>query len=162
MGRGRERSGEQHRLGTDHAGLIDRHRVIFVHTHGPVSYTHLDVIAQAQADIDAAFGQTVHAVQSSPYFLEITHPQATKSAAAARLAQLLAIDPSEIIAFGDSMNDLDLLQFAGCSVAVANAIPAVRTACSHITESNEADGVARALERLLFDVNEEATPWIID
>ena len=121
-----------------------------------------DVIAQAQADIDAAFGQTVHAVQSSPYFLEITHPQATKSAAAARLAQLLAIDPSEIIAFGDSMNDLDLLQFAGCSVAVANAIPAVRTACSHITESNEADGAARALERLLFDVNEEATPWIID
>lgn len=121
-----------------------------------------EVIAQAQADIAAAFGQTVHAVQSSPYFLEITHPQATKSAAAARLAQLLAIDPSEIIAFGDSMNDLDLLQFAGCSVAVANAVPAVRSACAHITESNEQDGVARALKRLLFSTKEDISPWITD
>lgn len=119
------------------------------------------VIAQAQADISAAFGPAVHAVQSSAVFLEITHPLATKSTAAAYLAQLLAIDPSEIIAFGDSMNDLDLLQFAGCSVAVANAVPVVQSACRYVTESNEQDGVARALERLLFIPQKEASPWII-
>ena len=60
------------------------------------------------------------------------------------------------------MNDLDLLQFAGCSVAVANAVPAVRSACVHITESNEQDGVARALKRLLFSTEEDISPWITD
>ena len=63
---------------------------------------------------------------------------------------------------GDSMNDLDLLQYAGCAVAVANAVPAVRSASHYITESNDNDGVAHALERLLFNLPEEAQAWITD
>lgn len=109
-----------------------------------------DIIAQANTAICTTFGQTVHAVQSSPFFLEITHPLATKSSAASLLAQRLDIVASEIIAIGDSMNDLDLLQYAGCGVAVANAVPQVLAAADYITASNEQDGVAQALEHLLF------------
>ena len=106
-------------------------------------------IAQACAAVNAALGEAIHAVQSSPYFLEITHPAATKSRAAAILAQRLGIDHEEIIAFGDSMNDLDLLQFAGMGVAVANAAPQVLAAADYITDTNENDGVAKALAELL-------------
>ncbi len=118
-----------------------------------------EVIAQAQADISRQFASAVHAVQSSAVFLEITHPLATKSAACAHLAQLLSLKASEIIAFGDSMNDLDLLQFVGCSVAVANAVPPVLAACQYITKSNDEDGVAYALNRLIFQSPKEDSPW---
>lgn len=118
-----------------------------------------EVIAEAQADISRQFGSAVHAVQSSAVFLEITHPLATKSAACAHLAHLLSLKASEIMAFGDSMNDLDLLQFAGCSVAVANAVPAVLAACHYVTKSNDEDGVACALERLIFEFPQEDIPW---
>lgn len=118
-----------------------------------------EVIAEAQADISRQFGRAVHAVQSSAVFLEITHPLATKSAACAHLAQLLSLKASEIMAFGDSMNDLDLLQFAGCSVAVANAVPPVLAACQYVTKNNDEDGVACALERLIFEFPQEDIPW---
>ena len=108
-----------------------------------------EAIAQACAAVNAALGEAIHAVQSSPYFLESTHPAATKSRAAAILAQRLGIDHEEIIAFGDSMNDLDLLQFAGMGVAVANAAPQVLAAADYITDTNENDGVAKALAELL-------------
>lgn len=107
-------------------------------------------ISRALALIHDHYGSSLHAVQSSPNFLEITHPSATKSVAAALLAQRLQIDPSEIIAIGDSMNDLDLLQFAGCGVAMANAVAEVKAVADLITASNEEDGVAQAIAQLIF------------
>lgn len=53
------------------------------------------------------------------------------------------------IAFGDMPNDLPLLAWAGHAVAVANAHPAVLRAADEVTLSNEEDGVALVLERLL-------------
>ena len=54
------------------------------------------------------------------------------------------------MACGDSYNDLEMLEFAGCSVAVANAYPEVRSKAKYITASNNEDGVAQALEKLVL------------
>ncbi|MGI6327918.1 MAG: Cof-type HAD-IIB family hydrolase [Dethiobacteria bacterium] len=86
-------------------------------------------------------------VQSSSYFLEITHRDATKGQALDFLAKKEGILPEEIIAMGDSYNDIDMLQYAGLGVAVANAPPEVQNAADITTLSNIEDGVAVFLEK---------------
>ena len=82
---------------------------------------------------------------SKPYFLEFNPPRATKGIALSFVARALGISPGEIIAFGDSLNDLPMLQSAGRSVAVANGRPDVRALCDEVCRSNQEDGVARYL-----------------
>jgi len=81
--------------------------------------------------------------------LEISAPGVTKASGLAEFAKERGIDPSEVLAFGDMPNDLAMLGWAGHSVAVANAHPAVLAAVDEITASNDDDGVALVLERLL-------------
>jgi hydroxymethylpyrimidine pyrophosphatase-like HAD family hydrolase len=64
------------------------------------------------------------------------------------VAARLGVAAGEVVAFGDMPNDLPMLAWAGCGVAVANAHPAVREAADDITVSNDEDGVAAYLERL--------------
>ena len=82
---------------------------------------------------------------SKPYFLEFNPPRATKGIALGFAADYLGIGIEEIVAFGDSLNDLPMLQAAGRSVAVANGRPDVKPLCDEICLSNQEDGVARYL-----------------
>lgn len=63
------------------------------------------------------------------------------------LCERLGIPLSETAAFGDDVNDVDMLKACGLGVAVANAIPSVQEAADEITLSNEKDGVADFIER---------------
>ena len=54
------------------------------------------------------------------------------------------------MAFGDGFNDLSMIQFAGQGVAMANAVEEVKSIADFVTTSNEEDGIAHALEQLLF------------
>ncbi|MCL2549033.1 MAG: HAD family hydrolase, partial [Symbiobacteriaceae bacterium] len=78
--------------------------------------------------------------------LDIMHTDASKSKALAALAHHLGIHPTEIVAFGDDVNDLDMLSFAGISVAMGNALAEVKAAVDQVCEDNENDGIARWLE----------------
>jgi HAD superfamily hydrolase (TIGR01484 family) len=86
---------------------------------------------------------------STRALLEISAPGVTKATALASLAGSAGIAPAEVIAFGDMPNDLAMLAWAGHSVAVANAHPQVIASADEVTESNDADGVALVIERIL-------------
>ncbi len=88
---------------------------------------------------------------SEPEYMEFLHPAVNKGAALERLAKELAIAREEILAFGDSYNDLPLLHYAGMGVAVENACLALRTEADEICPANGQDGEAQYLERL-FDL----------
>lgn len=89
-------------------------------------------------------------VQSRPFFLEITHARATKGQALKSLASSLGIAREDIIAMGDSYNDLDMIEFAGLGVAVENARPEVKKAADYVAPSNQEDGVARVIEKYIL------------
>jgi hydroxymethylpyrimidine pyrophosphatase-like HAD family hydrolase len=55
----------------------------------------------------------------------------------------------EVVAFGDMLNDVVMLQFAGSSYAMANAEPEVKAVAKYTTLSNKDEGVASAIEALL-------------
>lgn len=83
--------------------------------------------------------------------LEITSCKATKGRALMALADHLGIQRDEIMAFGDSDNDLSLINAAGIGVAMANALPEIQAAADRVTLSNDKDGVARAIEQWVFE-----------
>jgi len=82
--------------------------------------------------------------------LEVTAGNASKSQALAYVGQQLGFEPDQMLAFGDDLNDADMLRFAGRGVAMANAKPEILALADDVTaETNEDDGVGRYLERFL-------------
>lgn len=94
-------------------------------------------------------GTAVECTWASPRApLEISAPGVSKADGLATLCAAWGIAPSEVTAFGDALNDLPMLAWAGTPYAVANADPRVLAATAHHTASNNEDGVALVLERL--------------
>jgi Cof subfamily protein (haloacid dehalogenase superfamily) len=110
-------------------------------------------IAALLADIQQAFGGQVHITRSKPYFLEISDLGATKGQALAGLARSLNLTAGQVMAIGDSWNDLDMIEYAGIGVAMGNAEAEVKAAAQYITLNNDDDGVAEAIEKFVINRN---------
>jgi hypothetical protein len=83
--------------------------------------------------------------------LDIVHPEASKGAGVAAAAKELGISPMEVMAVGDNLNDLEMLEFAGTAVIMDNAEPMLRKLPGfHITATNDDDGVALAVDRFIL------------
>ena len=91
----------------------------------------------------------INITKSHSYFMELTHLRATKGQALKTLADCWEIEPSEVVAIGDSYNDLDMIQYAGLGVAMSNARQELRENADMITASYNEDGVAEVLENLI-------------
>lgn len=103
-------------------------------------------IAQLPPQLTQRYG----VFKSAPYYLEIVDARAGKGPMLAQLTKRLGIARERVMAIGDQENDLSMLAFAGVSVAMGNAIPAVKTAAKHQTACNTEDGVAVAIERFVL------------
>lgn len=90
-----------------------------------------------------------HATTSGAPFLEVGRAGVTKASALERYCAARGIDRSEVVAFGDNINDVEMLRWAGFGVAMANGEPEARSAADHVTLSNNDDGVAVVIEDLL-------------
>ena len=84
-------------------------------------------------------------------FIGLTCPNVSKSEPLRYLAEVEGIERTEIIAIGDNYNDLEMLAFAGIGVVMENAVPELKHMGFHVTASNNEDGVAKALEKFVFE-----------
>lgn len=107
--------------------------------------------AQTEQELRQLFGHECEVVRTGKLFFEFLAPNVSKGMALAQLLQRYQIDPSEVLAIGDSFNDLSMFEIAGMSVAMAGASPAVQERAKAITTSNDDDGVALALRRYVLD-----------
>ena len=96
-----------------------------------------------------ACGDDATVTFSGERLVEVSALGVTKGFALQRLCEELGVDATEVVAFGDMPNDVEMLAWAGHGVAVGNAHPAALSASDAVTASNDADGVAAVLERLL-------------
>lgn len=85
----------------------------------------------------------------SDSLLEISVHGVTKASGLEAYAEEQGIVAAEVLAFGDMPNDIALLTWAGRSIAVANAHHTVHEVADEVTKTNDEDGVAVVLERLL-------------
>ena len=86
--------------------------------------------------------------RSKNEYLEIVNRAATKAQAIQFMEKRLGVSADEVIAFGDNYNDLDMLRYAGYSVAMGNAPDDIKAQVRHVTASNAEDGLAQVLEAL--------------
>lgn len=111
---------------------------------------HSGDAAALRGTILAATAGAVHVTYSvDEGLLELSAAGVTKGAALAAYAAEHSIGRDEVVAFGDMPNDLEMLHWAGTSVAVGNAHPLVQLEADVIVETHAEDGVARYVETLL-------------
>lgn len=108
--------------------------------------------AGTAARVQAIVGEralVTHSTNES--FLELSHPSVHKAAAVEHLLLDAGVAPGEVVAFGDMPNDLELIRWAGLGVAVGNAHPDLQAAADEVTATNDDDGVAVVIERVLAE-----------
>ncbi|WP_327368649.1 HAD hydrolase family protein [Streptomyces sp. NBC_01217] len=99
-----------------------------------------------------AAGDLASFTRSSPTaLLEVSGPGVSKASTLALCCAERGISPAEVVAFGDMPNDVEMLRWAGTSYAMGNAHPAALAAASGRTASNDDDGVAVVIERILAE-----------
>jgi Cof subfamily protein (haloacid dehalogenase superfamily) len=110
-----------------------------------------DDIERLEREMLALFPpERVHITRSKLKFLEFSHPRATKGRALEYLAEHCGVPREAVMAIGDGYNDLDMVAWAGLGVMMGNARDEVKRHADHVTASNDADGVAEAIERFVL------------
>ncbi len=108
------------------------------------------LVAKLEGDCKAALGDSAEVSCSQTYFCDITHPLANKGDGILALSDALEVPLQETAAIGDMPNDIPMLKRAGMAIAMGQAPAQVKAAASWISATNDEDGVAKAIERILL------------
>jgi Cof subfamily protein (haloacid dehalogenase superfamily) len=109
-----------------------------------------DAVSHCNAALDDALDGQASATRSQSFFIDITHPDANKGAMVNTMAGLLSIPTSAIATIGDMQNDVLMFRRGGLSIAMGNAADDVKAQATLVTDSNEEDGFAKAVEHVLL------------
>lgn len=101
-------------------------------------------------DFQKDFGNRLYITRTQIEYIEFMNPQVSKGPALEALATQSGISMDLVVAFGDGDNDKSMMTVAGFSVAMKNSIDELKECADYVTESNDSDGVAHAVERLLL------------
>lgn len=93
---------------------------------------------------------TLEISNSHPFNIELNPKGASKGSGIRQVCGLLGLEVSQVIAMGDSINDLSMIREAGLGVAMGNAQDEIKAQADVVTASNEEDGVARIIREYIF------------
>lgn len=111
---------------------------------------NVSALLELEAYMNDHFSDQLYITRSKPNFLEVMHRKATKGQALQTVSEYFGIDQRSVMAIGDSFNDIDMVEWAGVGVAMANSHPEVQAVADYVTLSNDEDGVAEALRNLVL------------
>ena len=129
----------------DYSKIEDDHSIIKV-----MMIDEPEVLQKAVDNLPKEVYEKYTVVRSTPYFLEFLNKEVNKGTGVKLLADHLGVKQEEVMTFGDAENDLDMIVYAGMGVAMANGFEEVKEAANYITDSNEEDGVAKAIEKFVL------------
>lgn len=111
-----------------------------------------DELDQIQADFPKELQTRVRMLRGAAYNLEFVSLETSKGNGLSELATKLNVDLKDTMAIGDQGNDLSMLQVAGTAVAMGNAIDELKSIADFVTEDNDHDGVAVAIEKFVLNL----------
>ncbi|WP_198439972.1 Cof-type HAD-IIB family hydrolase [Aerococcus urinae] len=126
-------------------------KLVFIHEKGP------QVLHPIQQELSQRY-DNIYITSSFKSNLEISAKTANKGGAVAKYCQAHGYNPKNIMAIGDNLNDLKMLEMAGYSFAMANADPAVKEIADYVTGPHNEGGVADAIYKAL-DLSQTNTQW---
>ena len=103
-----------------------------------------------EKELKANYVGQLYITRSKPFYLEVMDRQVGKALALELIADHYGINRTEVMAIGDSFNDLDMIKWAGLGIAMGNAVEAVKEAADFVTFSNDEEGVTEALQRFVL------------
>jgi Cof subfamily protein (haloacid dehalogenase superfamily) len=109
-----------------------------------------DLVARTEAAAQQALGSRASAARSQPYYLDVTNPKANKGEVVRILARTMNIPTTTIATIGDMPNDVLMFKAGGFSIAMGNASKEVQTEADAVTDTNEAEGFAKAVRRFIL------------
>jgi Cof subfamily protein (haloacid dehalogenase superfamily) len=107
------------------------------------------LLARCETAMQQAVGREATAVRSQTYYLDVTPAGHDKGTFVDAMAKRLGISMDAIVTIGDMQNDLAMFARSGVSFAMGNATDDVKKRATHVTDTNERDGFARAIEAVL-------------
>jgi Cof subfamily protein (haloacid dehalogenase superfamily) len=108
-----------------------------------------ELLERCEAAMKEAVGQEATAVRSQTYYLDVTPPGHDKGTFVDAMVRQLGISAAEVATIGDMENDLPMFARSGVSFAMGNAADGIKQRATHVTDSNERNGFARAIETVL-------------
>ena len=110
----------------------------------------LGLVAACEKLAQNTLGEKASAARSQPYYLDVTNPQANKGTVVTTLSKLLNIPPAQIATIGDMPNDVLMFRNSGFSIAMGNSSDEVKAQASAVTDSNENEGFAKAVQKFIL------------
>lgn len=133
---------------------------LFVDKNKPDNFFHYDWLKFGYGDLDESAKQfilsqledkrNIEITNSSPTNIEINKKGVNKASAIKSVCKQIGISMNEVMAVGDSLNDLKMIEQVGLGIAVANAQEVILDSADFVTDSNNDDGVAKAIERFVL------------
>ncbi|MDO5376398.1 MAG: Cof-type HAD-IIB family hydrolase [Staphylococcus rostri] len=108
-----------------------------------------DYIDSIATDIQKLCGETLNTIRSTPFYLEITAQGVNKSNALDHICKATGIRKQDVVAFGDQLNDMEMIRDAGIGVAMGNATPEIKAIADIVTHDNNHDGIAAVVKQIL-------------
>ncbi|MGY2048474.1 Cof-type HAD-IIB family hydrolase [Methylobacterium sp. JK268] len=108
-------------------------------------------LAACEAALARELGEGAAVHRSQTYYLDVTPPGTDKGRFVERVRRELGLVREEVATLGDMANDVAMFAQSGLSIAMGNAAEDVKRAARVVTEGNDADGFARAVERYVLD-----------
>jgi len=142
---------------TEVGGLFPPDRVEPVENWADQSMTKLLLLGQAQMlrevaeTIHETFPHQVNIVQTEDHLLQIMHATVSKAQALRVVAAEMHLRRQQVMAIGDSANDVGMLQWAGIAVAMKNAASQALAVADHVADHHDADGAAHAIRQLILE-----------
>ena len=124
---------------TEYCNLGDVCKVAF--------YDEYDAQTHELPELQSKLEPELSIILSGEHWVDVMKPGVTKGGAMRGVQKKLGITPEECMAFGDYLNDCELLQSVGESYAMENAHPRLKEMARHIAPSNDEDGVMRVIRR---------------
>lgn len=106
-------------------------------------------ISKARNELNGTFNSDIDVTTSKPFFLEFMAKDVSKGNAIKALCEKLNISLSEVICFGDSLNDQSMFEVVGYAVAMGNASEELKKIADKVTLDNDSNGIPVALKELL-------------
>ena len=114
-----------------------------------------ELLREVEPVLKAKLGDELDIFLSAPWFLDVMPKGVNKGRGVRYLAQRLGIGMDEVIACGDSYNDLSMVQAAGLGVAMRNAEEDLKAAADYVTERDcDHDGIAEVVEKFILNADE--------
>ena len=110
----------------------------------------LELVANCEEVAQRTLSKAASAARSQPYYLDVTHPKANKGTVVTTLSKFFGIGPGQIATIGDMPNDVSMFRESGFSIAMGNSSDEVKSQASAVTDSNEKDGFAKAVRKLIL------------